>query len=224
MCVASAVSRRKQRPGATTAMGGGCDVIVSHLHRRSVRAQHGRHRLAPIHIERVVHVTGGMAEREVEGGEVVPLGVYLWAVGYGIAHPHEQVFQGSAGLGDDVGVAGGYIADDFGEVGPLGLQEGGSLGFGEFAVAGVQQSCDLAGGFFAGAPGFGAVVCAEAADGAPQCCQPGRPAEQICFDFGERVCGIGVGNGGSGCCEDFSKLRGQLLRRDSLLGCHREAP
>ena len=77
-----------------------------HLHRRGVGAQHGGARLAHLDVERVVHVARRVVGREVEGAEVVPVGLHLGALGDGEAHADEHVLERLDGLGDEVQVAG----------------------------------------------------------------------------------------------------------------------
>ena len=85
----------------------------AHLHRRGVGAQQRGAGLAVLDVEGVVHVAGGVARREVEGAEVVPVGLDLGPLGHGEAEPDEDVLEVLDGLGDEV-----QVAEAIGRAGP----------------------------------------------------------------------------------------------------------
>ncbi len=73
--------------------GGAVRLHVADLHRRGVRAQHvGRAvvALGAVHVEGVVLLPGGVLGRDVEGVEIVPVGLDLRALGHGEAHVGED--------------------------------------------------------------------------------------------------------------------------------------
>ena len=64
-----------------------------HLHRRGVRAEQHLFGLAQADVERVLHRAGGMAGREVQGFEVVPVELDLGTLGDLVAEPDEHVLE-----------------------------------------------------------------------------------------------------------------------------------
>ena len=94
------------------------------LDRGGVGAQQGATRFTVVHVEGVVHVSGRVVGRKVEGTEVVPLVLDLGALGHSEAHTHENVLEAFPGLGDHVPVAEAATGVQFSQVEALGLQSG----------------------------------------------------------------------------------------------------
>ena len=63
------------------------------LHRRGVGAQQHRLGLAQVEVEGVVHAAGRVGRWDVEGLEVVPVGLGLGALGHREAHADEDVLE-----------------------------------------------------------------------------------------------------------------------------------
>ena len=87
------------------------------LHRRGVGAQQRRLGLAQVEVEGVPHAPGRMGRRDVEGAEVVPVGLDLGTLGHLEPHADEHVLERVTGLGHQVEVApGGGPGDGAGHV------------------------------------------------------------------------------------------------------------
>src|SRR5919109_3381008 len=98
------------------------------LHRRGVGAQHQVGVLAPVaagDVEAVLHGPGRVVAGDVEGLEVVPVGLDLGALGDAVAQADEDVDDLVGGAGDRVDGAAGWHAAGEGDVQALGLQQGG---------------------------------------------------------------------------------------------------
>ena len=122
MCVASGVSRRNDPAGGDDVDRG---LAVEHradLHRRRVRAEHGRarRRAGVVDEQGVELVARRVAGRHVERLEVVPVGLHLGTLGHREPEPDEDVLEALPRLRDDVGVAAAGGAGELGEVEPFG--------------------------------------------------------------------------------------------------------
>ena len=90
---ASSVSRRNTRPGHHRVDRRALRLHHADLHRRGVRAQQHLLGLAEPHVERVLHRARGMARREVQRLEVVPVELDLGTFGDLVAHADEHVLE-----------------------------------------------------------------------------------------------------------------------------------
>ena len=137
MWVASGVSRRKQRPGATMYSGGSSasmarictgDVWVRSTVRPRSAPAWSTNESVPVTARRVVLA-------DVEGAEVVPVGLHLGALGNLEAESDEHVLEPFPRLGDDVGMTPPRTDGELRQVEPLGLDAAGDLGAGECLTA-----------------------------------------------------------------------------------------
>ena len=83
-------------------------LLVLHsadLHRRGVRPQHDLFGFTKVHEDGVEAAPSRVPFRDVERLEVVPGGLDLGALGHGITHTHEHVFEAIAGLRNQMQVA-----------------------------------------------------------------------------------------------------------------------
>ena len=110
------------------------------LDRRGVGAQQGASGLAEVDVERVVHVACRVALGEVEGLEVVEVGLDLGPLGHGEAEADEDVLELHDRLGDQVEVPAAGSGEDLGEVEPLGFEPLGARGLLEVVAPLVGQS------------------------------------------------------------------------------------
>ncbi len=86
---------------------------------------------AVVDVDGVEPVTGGVTGWDVEGVEVVPVGLDLRPLSDPESHADEDVFQLFPGLGYHVGVADLDVLGDLGEIQPFGHQPGRPLGIGQ---------------------------------------------------------------------------------------------
>src|SRR5438270_9755674 len=106
-----------------------------------------------------------MRRWHVESLEVVPVGLDLWALGHGVAHADEQVFELVASLGDQVQVSSLATTDHLCEVETLGLEKALAFAGPELGSPRRQRAVDACLGVLEQPTRFAPVVRFEAAKG-----------------------------------------------------------
>jgi hypothetical protein len=180
---------------------------VAHLHRAGVRAQQvGRFLTAAFDVEGVVHGARGMVFGRVEGGEVVPVGLDLGALGHFEAHGAEDGLQALHGEAHGVQAAGAAGAAGQRHIERLGLQLLLKLGVGQGLAAGVERGFD---GLFGQVDGGAAALLLVHAEGGHAFHQLGDAAglaEETRLGVFQVGRGGGLGKGGLGTGDDGVQL------------------
>src|SRR5579859_5852069 len=181
----------------------------ANLHRRRVRPQQELR----AEVERVPVLARGMADREVEGLEVVPLGLDLGALLDLVPEAFEHRLDLAAHAGEDVDVAPAQGRPREGDVDRLGLGDLGQARGLELLPAGGERRLDRALRVVGGLPEGGALSGLEPADARQQPADvPALAAQVLDRDGLQLVGGLGLRDGSEG----LAGQRGGVAQATSL--------